>query len=89
LLLGRDRRGALRVRFRIWQDRWCWFDARRSSKQGWVFEWTSNGRLVGGLSAPELVTTIEKAYDLAHADDAAQRLEALWLPVLMRGPRRI
>lgn len=75
----------LSVRLWLWDDRWCWFDARIGAKTGWAFEWTDQGRLAPGQTGRSLVEACECAFDKARAADA-DALAALWRPLLLRGP---
>jgi hypothetical protein len=81
-------RGRPRMRIVIWHERWIWVDARVAAKQGWVWKWSYNGRLVGGKSGPNLVAAFEDTLaQLPHIDDSnTQELTAIWKPLLARGP---
>jgi hypothetical protein len=86
LSLGGAARNALRLRFWIWQDRWCWFDARIGAKTGWTFEWSVEGRLAGGLTGKDLLMAIERSYEVIAVSQDDAELETLWRPLLLRGP---
>jgi hypothetical protein len=87
LRLQQRSRSALKLTFWMWDDRWCWFDARRGSKSGWTFEWTYEGRLSGDLSGRDLVDAIERTHELIATDADVTSLNAIWRPMLMRGPQ--
>ena len=48
------------LRLAVWDDRWVWVDARRSSKSGWVWESTTEGRFVSAGGARDLVAHAEE-----------------------------
>ena len=78
------------VRLFVWQDRWCWVDARSRIKlQPWTWQFTYQGLLVGGIAARELVVALEESLFAAspvQSDHAGHLLE-IWQPILARGPR--
>jgi len=74
------------IRLFVWDDRWVWIDARRSSKNGWLFEWTSSGRVLQE-SARNLVSTLEQSISYAVASED-NKLNNIWDKMLHRGPRR-
>jgi len=77
-----------RLRVHIWDDRWIHIDARRSSKAGWVWQFTTKGRLLGSHSARDLVALFEESLSAGHWDEQAPgKLTALWDPVLAKGPQ--
>ena len=85
-LAERSTRG-LRLTLWLWDDRCCWFDARRGAKSGWAFEWSYDGRLVGELAGRGLIEALEKAHELiAVYEGNAEQLTSLWRPLLLRGP---
>jgi hypothetical protein len=87
LLRLRDRaRNSLQLALRLWDDRWCWFDARRGAKQGWQFTWSYDGR-VGPDTVDELIVALEKANEYVWETVDHVALEALWSPLLRRGPQ--
>jgi hypothetical protein len=73
----------------VWDDRWVWVDVRRSSKSGWVWSTTIEGRFVGAGGAREVVQNIEKTIDAAWRPDetAGQEVERIWTASLARGPK--
>ena len=68
------------LRIHTWADRWVWVDARRSSKSGWVWESTSEGRFSSPGGARDLVAYAEATLSAAHlsATDAPQAISAIW-----------
>ena len=79
-----------RLRLHIWNDRWIWIDARRSSKAGWSWEFTAEGRLSGNHSARDLVALFEASLSAGHWDERAPaELGKLWTPVLATGPKAL
>lgn len=74
------------LRLNAWDDRWVWFDARRSSKTGWVWQFTAEGRLLGNQLTRELVAAFEASIG---AQGSEEDLRAIWAPILARGPRRV
>jgi hypothetical protein len=79
------------VRLFVWPDRWIWIDARKSSKNGWVWQFTMDGRLAGGLAAEDLIKALEGSISASQpVKDAAEKgLDKLWKPLLAQGPRPI
>ena len=83
--------GARRARLRIfiWEDRWIWVDARRPSKvAGWSWQFTREGRVVGGLDGRRLVQVLEASVDAASSsdEDAARALDEVWQSIFAIGP---
>ena len=76
-------------RLHIWEDRWTFIDARRPEKgTGWAWEFTRQGRLVGGVDARALVELLEQSIEAATLQSSAA-LEGLWAPLLATGPRSV
>jgi hypothetical protein len=74
----------------VWDDRWIWIDARRSSKAGWVWQYSTEGRLVGSHSARDFVALFEESLSAGHWDEQAPaRLENVWKPALATGPKAV
>jgi hypothetical protein len=78
------------IRIIYWSDRWVWVDARAGSKDGWLWSFTRQGRLVGGQSGRNLLEHIEQFHELfpvngdkLSQDDAA----TMWESILLDGPR--
>jgi hypothetical protein len=84
---------AARVTLRIhaWGDRWVWIDARRSSKAGWVWEFTAEGRFVASNGAREFVERAEATISASYLPDTevSAAMRAIWLKCLATGPRRV
>jgi hypothetical protein len=74
------------LRLNAWADRWIWVDARRSGKSGWVWQFTTEGRLLGDQLARELVAALEASIG---AQGIESDLRAIWAPILAQGPRRV
>jgi hypothetical protein len=80
---------AVNLRVVTWDDRWVWMDVRRSSKRGWIWSVTTEGRFVGVNGAPDLVQSIEATLDMAHEQDPRSRIASLWKAQLAQGPVRL
>jgi hypothetical protein len=76
----RGRGERISIRLIVWGDRWVWIDARRSSKSGWVWESTNEGRFISEGGARDLVTYAEATLSAAHlpAADVARAIAAIW-----------
>jgi len=81
----------VQLRVHAWGDRWIWVDARRGSKTGWVWEYTSEGRFISPSGARGLVEFIEKTIDCSFlaVSDVSQAIAAIWSKCLAIGPRRV
>ena len=81
----------VRVRIKVWGDRWIWLDARRSSKAGWVWEYTVDGRLLPSYSASDLVKLAEQTIATAYLpdDSVARAIASVWTKCLARGPQPV
>lgn len=77
---------AKKLRLFLWDDRWVFIDARMSSKQGWAWEFTHQGRLMGIADARVLVAALEQSIEASSLGDSAT-LEGLWSRLLAQGPR--
>lgn len=75
-----------KLRLFLWEDRWVFVDARISSKQGWTWEFTHQGRLMGIADARTLVAALEQSIEASSLGDSTT-LEGLWRPLLAQGPR--
>jgi hypothetical protein len=81
-------RNGVRLSCWLWDDRWCWFDARRRAKQGGEFTWFYDGRIAPGKTGTELVSALERAHECVWGERPNEpALEAIWSPLLLRGPR--
>jgi hypothetical protein len=81
----------VQLRVRAWGDRWIWVDARRSSKAGWVWEYTNEGRFISPSGAGGLVELVEQTMNCAHlaASEVSRAVAAIWSKCLAIGPRRV
>jgi hypothetical protein len=79
------------LRIHIWDDRWVWIDARRSSKSGWVWEFTREGRFTSPAGARGVVANAEATMDAAFlsADQVPNAMSAIWSKSLATGPRLV
>ena len=73
-----------------WEDRWVWVDGRQSiSKQGWLWEWTHEGRFIGDGGGRQLIEALEKSISLSpsFSDHPYQaQITGVWKPILASGP---
>ena len=78
------------LRLHVWGDRWVWVDARRASKAGWIWEFTSEGRFISQNGARNLVARAEETMDASFlpAADVSPTMSAIWSKCLAVGPRR-
>jgi hypothetical protein len=78
-------------RIYVWEDRLLWLDARASSKSGWEWSWTSEGRLVGGLGGRETASEIERTIDILRivSPDRTTAFEEVWAPMIAKGPAEV
>jgi len=79
------------LRFHVWGDRWVWVDARSSSKSGWVWEFTIEGRFISPGGARDLVARAEETISASYksTDDIPQAMSAIWATCLATGPQRV
>lgn len=77
-----------RLRLFLWEDRWIFIDARASAKKGWAWEFTEQGRLVGGLDARALVEALEASLEASFQRSSAS-MKQIWTPLLTTGPRLV
>lgn len=80
-----------RLKVSVWADRWILVDAREPSGKGvkgWLWEWTADGRLIGGLSGKEIVRALEESISALYAMDKGrvQKFDEIWRHILTRGP---
>jgi hypothetical protein len=78
-----------RIEVSAWEDRWISVSASRSSKEGWRWLYSHQGRLLGGLGGRGLVVAIEESISAAHSANAGStsHFERIWTPILAAGPR--
>lgn len=78
-----------KIRLFLWDDRWVFVDARTPTKDsGWKWEFTHQGRLGGGSVGRALVQAFEQSIEAA-ADQSADGLGRVWMPLLASGPRLV
>lgn len=76
------------TRLNIWDDRWVWIDAREASESGWIWSWTSDGRLAGECSARDLIDAMVETVDLSchMTQDDICLFDKIWRGHLAKGP---
>ena len=81
----------VRLRAVVWNDRWCWLDARRSTKTGWSWSATLEGRFVGKGGAGTLIRKIEETMDITFKrnEHLPSLITKAWQSVLAQGPKGI
>jgi hypothetical protein len=84
-------RNGPRIRVNVWADRWISVDAREPSPKGvkgWLWEWTTEGRLMGGLGGKEIVQALEAGISSLYQidKDRVHKFDEIWRPILARGP---
>src|SRR4051812_19467133 len=69
------------VRLKAWADRWIWLDARRSTKRGWAWSVTLDGRLIASDLAGDLVQQLEATIAASKDRDDLVRgqIERVWV----------
>lgn len=73
----------------LWDDRWVYVDARRPRKNaGWEWEFTRQGRLVGGVNVRMLVEALKRSIDATNTQ-CGPALDQIWTPLLATGPRPV
>jgi len=79
------------LRVHAWEDRWLWIDARHSSKRGWVWEFSMQGRLLPAAGARGIVTKVEEMMRAAHlpAAEVTKSMATIWARTLAAGPKRV
>lgn len=83
-----DARNSVHQSLRLSADRWCRFDAWQGSKDGWVFVWFFEGRVAPARTGTDLITAFEEAKTHVWRPPINHvALDALWSPILLRGPR--
>lgn len=89
-VLYRIEAARVQLRLHAFGDRWVWVDARRGSKEGWVWEFTSEGRFISSGGARRLVECVEETIDASSgaASDTPRLIAAIWSKQLATGPRR-
>jgi hypothetical protein len=80
----------LRIHLKVWQDRWVWIDARESSKKGWKWFRTFDGRLAGGMTGSELLNAVLLFNEmLPPAEQKVDSSATFWTETVLRGPRSV
>lgn len=76
--------GNSQFRIFIWEDRWIWIDARCLGKNGWVWEWTRDGRLIAEDKQRVIVTAFEQSLMVLYEENSqiVFELDAIWKPLL-------
>jgi len=79
------------LRLQIWDDRWLRLDVRRSSKSGWVWESTNEGRFVSPGGARDLVSQVEETLSASYlpAADVPRAISTIWSRFLAIGLRTV
>ena len=79
------------LRVHAWQDRWLWVDARHSSKRGWTWEFTAQGRFLPAAGARAVVAKVEEMLRAAHLPpaDVPRSMAVIWARTLAAGPKRV
>jgi hypothetical protein len=85
-----DGRGVL-IRVHAWEDRWVWLDARHSSKAGWIWQFTAQGRLVKSPRTPAVISRVESMMRAAYLPptEVPRAMAAIWVHCLAPGPARV
>lgn len=87
----RVERANVSLRLCVWGDGWVWVDARRSSKSGWVWESTSEGRFVSQNGAGDIVVHVEETLGACHLPvaEVPRAISAIWSRCLSVGLRSV
>lgn len=92
IYLQQDHRGnSPTLRLHAWPDRLLWLDARAGSKNGWLWSWTADGRLLGEHWERRAIQALEASYDLLRQMDQSHvaKLSERWSALLARGPKEV
>lgn len=83
--------GPVQLRVHAWGDGWVWVDVRRSSKAGWVWEYTSEGRFISPKGARGLVECVESTIGASFlaASEVPRAIAHVWFTSLAVGPRLV
>jgi len=76
----------------LWEDRSISLNAGEAVRSGgWMFQYGSAGRFPGPNEGPELIRAAEASLaamtEMTEAEP--ERLEAIWRPLIARGPRLV
>lgn len=79
----------VKLQLHVWDDRWVWVDVRQSSRIGWAWEYTAEGRFLSSNGARDLIGRLEKTIDATWAahKDAKKSVDEIWSKCLATGPR--
>jgi hypothetical protein len=79
------------IRLFIWDDRWAWVDCRLGTKDGWAWQWTTDGRVMGSIDGQIMVSSLEQSIDAAAAvgSNGTSTFADVWSTKLARGPRLV
>lgn len=84
--------GSQMLSIHLWEDRAISLNAGESVRGGgWRFRYGSEGRFPGPNQGPELVRAAEASVQaMADTTDAdPERLEAIWRPLIAKGPKLV
>ena len=75
----------------VWEDRWVWVSIRLLAKQGVVWAWRYEGRLLGNFGGREIIAAIEKTIDKSFdmKSDNVKSFEPIWRQMLAQGPKQV
>lgn len=73
------------VKIYLWEDRWAWIDVRSSTKNKWLFELQSEGR-IGSTDPTDIEKALESTLEYALTYDK-NKLEKIWSHIILKGPR--
>jgi hypothetical protein len=88
-LLGPPSSRSAQLRFFVWSDRWIFVDAREGSKLGWKWEWTIEGKILGGVTGRDLIKAVESSYAASpfFSDlDFLDEIKSIWKSLLAARP---
>lgn len=85
---GRTPNSAPAFRLDIWDDRWVWVEAYQASKQGWVWQWNTEGRAFGVSIARTIISKFEATISAAAFMTSVKtdEFDAIWMSLLASGP---
>ncbi|MGA7713873.1 MAG: hypothetical protein WCA81_18415 [Rhizomicrobium sp.] len=83
--------GKVMLRLHAWPDRKIWLDARQSTKKGWAWAWTREGRLLGSSGAPEAIAALETTFDrlFEMTSSRTNELSEPWATLIANGPKPV
>lgn len=79
------------IRIFLWSDRLIWIDSRAHCRNGWIWDWSCEGRVLGSLSGREIVKSVEDMLDLSStmSTENLGNFAKIWEGKLARGLRLI